>query len=188
MVALHPQDEGEIVPSFRRVAVSIAVAGALACLPLSVAGQSGPLMTGGGHFLFAGEVDVQFSFSAVQHPNGSASGAFHHSFVFDGHQVDYWGEVTCLAVDAATGRAWLGGVLTKVTSTHPDVIELPGDDAWFRVLDTGPASAADPDRSTFMGFKSEMIETSEQYCALRIWPDGNARTHPVTQGNISANP
>lgn len=176
------------MPRFRRVAVSVAVAATLACLPLSAAAQSGPMLTGGGHFLFLGEVDVQFSFSAVQHPDGSTSGAFHHSFVFDGHQVDYWGEVTCLAVDAANGRAWLGGVLTRVESTHPDVIELPGDDAWFRVLDTGPTSAGEPDRSTFMGFKNEIIETSEQYCALRIWPDGNARTHPVTQGNITVSP
>ncbi|HEX9738229.1 MAG TPA: hypothetical protein VGA91_03280, partial [Candidatus Limnocylindria bacterium] len=61
-------------------------------------------------------------------------------------------------------------------------------DAWFRVLDTGPASAGDPDRSTFMGFKNEEIETSEQYCALRIWPEGNARTHPVTAGNIGISP
>ena len=171
--------------SLHRVIVSLAVAGTLACLPLSVAGMSGPMMTGGGHLLFGGEIDVQFAFSAVQHPDGSASGAFHHSFVFDGHEIDYWGKVTCLAVDPATGRAWLGGVLTKVTSTHPDVTELPGDDAWFRVLDNGPASAADPDRSTLMGFKSPDIETSEQYCALRIWPDDNARTHPVVAGNIS---
>ncbi|MGH2489439.1 MAG: hypothetical protein ACRDFR_07465 [Candidatus Limnocylindria bacterium] len=176
------------MPRFRHVVASVAVAGTLACLPLSVAAQSGPMMTGGGHFLFAGEVDVQFSFSAVQHPDGSASGAFHHSFVFDGHRVDYWGQVTCLAVDPVTSRAWLGGFLTKVTSTHPDVIELPGDDAWFRVLDTGSPSAADPDRSTFMGFKNEIIDTSEQYCAMRIWPDGDARTHPVTQGNLSVSP
>ena len=176
--------------SFRRVAVSVAVAGALACLPLSVAGQSGPMMTGGGHFLFQGAVDVQFSFSAVQHPDGSASGSFHHSFEFDGHQIDYWGTVTCLAVDPINHRAWLGGDLTKVTSTHPDVIELPGDAAWFRVLDTGPASAGEPDRSTMMGFKGAIpgIDTSQQYCDAQIWAEGNARTWPVTSGNLSVSP
>jgi len=181
--------QGEIVPRFRRVAVSVAVAGALACLPLSAAGQSGPLMTGGGHFLFAGEVDVQFSFSAVQHPDGRASGSFHHSFEFDGHQIDYWGTVTCLTVDPINHRAWLGGDLTKVTSTHPDVIELPGDAAWFRVLDTGPASAGEPDRSTMMGFKGAIpgIDTSQQYCDAQIWPEGNLRTWPVT-GNLTVSP
>jgi hypothetical protein len=93
-------------------------------------------------------------------------------------------------VDPTTGRAWLAGDLTKVKSTHPDVIELPGDDAWFRVLDTGPASAADPDRSTLMGFKGAVpgLDTSEQYCAAQIWPDDNLRTWPVTSGNLNVKP
>jgi hypothetical protein len=26
--------------------------------------------------------------------------------------------------------------------------------------------------------------TSEEYCQLQIWPDGNARTWPVESGNI----
>jgi hypothetical protein len=156
-------------------------------VPFGSAGaDSGPMATGGGHVLFAGEIDLGFSFSAVAKGSGGASGSFHHSFVFDGHKIDYWGSVTCLSVDAAEGRAWIGGVLTKVSSTHPDVVELPGDDAWFRVLDTGPASAADADRSTFMGFAgSAGIDTSEQYCAERPWPDDNARTHPVTSGNVT---
>jgi hypothetical protein len=39
-----------------------------------------------------------------------------------------------------------------------------------------------------MGFKSEMIPTSADYCAMRIWPEGNARTHPLRAGNISVSP
>ena len=168
-----------------RAAWALALTLALAAA-LPAASASGPSATGGGHVLFAGEIDLGFSFSAVQLPNGRATGSFHHSFEFDGHQIDYWGSVTCLAVDAANGRAWIAGDLTKVQSTHPDVVELPGDDAWFRVLDTGPASSADDDRSTFMGFEgSAGIITSEQYCAERPWPDDNARTHPVVAGNVT---
>jgi hypothetical protein len=156
----------------------------VASVPAASAGP--PSATGGGHVLFAGEIDLTFSFSAVQQQNGTAAGSFHHAFEFDGHQIDYWGTVTCLSVDAVNGRAWIGGVLTKVESTHPDVVELPGDDAWFRVLDTGPAASADDDRSTFMGFRgSAGIDTSEQYCAERPWPDDNARTHPVVAGNVT---
>jgi hypothetical protein len=43
---------------------------------------------------------------------------------------------------------------------------------------------ADGDRSTTMGFVGA-IESSEAYCAMRIWPEGNARTHPVTSGQIT---
>ena len=166
---------------------ALVLAGSVAAMPFAVSGGGGPMMTGGGHFLFAGEIDVTFSFSAVQHADGSASGSFHHSFEFDGHQIDYWGTLTCFVVDPVNNRAWLGGDLTKVKSTHPDVIELPGDDAWFRVLDTGPASADEPDRSSMMGFKGAIpgIDTSEQYCAAQIWPDGNIRTWPVTSGNLT---
>jgi hypothetical protein len=33
-----------------------------------------------------------------------------------------------------------------------------------------------------MGFAG--FESSEAYCAIQIWPDDNARTHPVTEGEI----
>jgi hypothetical protein len=169
----------------KRSLLAAMAAAMLAMSALPTAGASGPMATGGGHVLFGGEIDLGFSFSAVQHADGRAAGSFHHSFVFDGHKIDYWGSVTCLTVDAANGRAWVGGDLTKVSSTHPDVVELPGDDAWFRVLDSGPASIAQ-DRSTFMGFTgSAGFETSEEYCAGQPWPDDNARTHPVVSGNIT---
>ena len=52
------------------------------------------------------------------------------------------------------------------------------------VLDLGNGQA-DPDRSTFMGFEGGGgILTSDEYCAAKIWPDGNARTWPVVHGNI----
>ena len=171
--------------SRRRLAVLLALALA-AAVPASAAAADPTRATGGGHVLFAGEIDLGFSFSAVVLASGDAAGSFHHSFVFDGHKIDYWGSVTCLTVDPANGRAWIGGILTKVASTHPDVVELPGDDAWFRVLDTGPASMTEDDRSTFMGFKgSAGIDTSQQYCDEMPWPDDNARTHPVVAGNIA---
>jgi hypothetical protein len=93
--------------------------------------------------------------------------------------------VTCLAVDAELGRAWVGGVITQNRSTNPAFtgsIHQVGHDIWFRVLDNGQGQ--DPaDRTSFVGFEG-IIPTSEAYCEMRIWPDGNARTWPVTQGNI----
>jgi hypothetical protein len=120
---------------------------------------------------------MQFGFAAVAHQDGSASGSFHHFYVADGFTYDFWGTVTCVTFDAVNHRAWIGGVLTKVTSTDPTVGLFAGDEAWFRVLDS-----PDGDRSTAMGFAG--FESSEAYCAIQIWPDDNARTHPVTEGQI----
>jgi hypothetical protein len=86
-------------------------------------------------------------------------------------------------VDEVNHRAWFGGVLTQTNDPAP-ITEI-GDDAWFRVLDTGKSSV-EPDRSTFLGFEQPPpgIVTSEEYCQLQIWPEGNARTWPVASGNI----
>jgi hypothetical protein len=134
--------------------------------------------TGGGWFLFGGSIPMQFSFSGIQHADGSASGSFHHAYTDDVGSYQFFGTVTCLAFDPVHGRAWIGGVLTEVISNDPDVGLAAGDDAWFRVLDS-PAG----DRSTAMGFVGA-IESSEAYCAMQIWPEGDARTHPVTSGQI----
>ena len=137
-------------------------------------------VTGGGQFVHPIFGTVKFSFVAVRHSDGRVSGRFHQ------HQpslgFSYHGDVTCFAVDEASHRAWIGGVLTH--SNDPDPVTEVGDDVWFRVLDTG--ESADPDRSTFFGFEQPPpgIVTSEEYCQLRIWPDDNARTWPVESGNI----
>jgi hypothetical protein len=139
------------------------------------------LVTGGGEFVHPDFGSVTFAFAAVRHRDGSVSGRFHQHQPFFG--FTYGGEVTCFAVDEVNNRAWVGGVLTH--SDDPSAVTEVGDDVWFRVLDTGQA-AAEPDRSTFFGFEQPPpgIVTSEEYCQLRIWPDGNARAWPVERGNI----
>jgi hypothetical protein len=148
--------------------------------------------TGGGHFLISGTFDVAFSFSANQKDNGTANGQFRMSVELGGLPIDFHGEVICLVVDSANGRAWVGGVVTQNNSEHPSFttpIHQPGRDVWFRVLDNGEGGNSDMDRSTFMGFEGGGgIITSEEYCELQIWPDENARTSPVTQGNIQVRP
>ena len=80
----------------------------------TLAAGAGPTVSGGGWFLFANSIPMQFAFSAVAHSDGSASGNFHHAY-FDGtFSYEFWGSVTCLTFDTAAGRAWIGGVLTKV--------------------------------------------------------------------------
>jgi len=164
----------------RRLAIGLGLAIALLYSPLLArAGGASAIVTGGGSFLFAGTIPMQFGFAAVQHEDGSASGSFHHSYSDDVGSYQFFGTVTCLAFDEGTGRAWIGGVLTDVITNDPEFPFGPGDDAWFRVLD-GP----DGDRSTAMGFVG-VIPSSEAYCDMQIWPAGNARTHPVTNGQIT---
>ena len=144
---------------------------------------------GGGHYLLQGTIDVQFAFGAVQQPSGEVAGQFHQTLIFQGELLDFDGTVTCLAFDPATNHAWIGGVITSNRSTHPYYMQdlfQPGHDVWFRVVDYGEgATAAQPDRTTFLGFEDNpTIKSSAQYCAEKPWPEGDARTWPVTEGNI----
>jgi hypothetical protein len=169
---------------FRRAVLGIALAAALAAATtVSTATDRVASVTGGGSFLYAETIPMQFGFAAVRHADGSASGSFHHTYAADGFTYEFFGSVTCLTYDVAAGRAWIGGVLTKVVTNDPEVTLHPGDDAWFRVLDAGITG----DRSTAMGFVG-VFPSSAAYCAAQPWPDDNARTHPVTAGQISLNP
>jgi len=55
----------------------------------------------------------------------------------------------------------------------------PGDDAWFRVLDKSGRRPLHGD-----GLRGHIPEFGA-YCAEQPWPDSNARTHPVTSGQIT---
>ena len=164
----------------KRSVAALALLATLAFGPATtLAAGAGATVTGGGWFLFAGSIPMQFGFSAVLRGDGSAAGSFHHFYSDGGFTYEFWGTLTCLTYDAAAGRAWIGGVLTKVSSNDPGVGLTAGDDAWFRVLDS-----PDGDRSTAMGFVGP-FPSSAEYCRLQPWPDGNARTHPVTNGQIT---
>jgi hypothetical protein len=139
---------------------------------------------GAGHYLVAGSLDVVFAFAAVSDDEGHAGGAFHVRTNDGLGSVEFHARVTCLAVDKADGRAWIGGVILTNLSTSPDFtggVYEPGHDIWFRVLDGDGAGAGD--RSTFVGFEGA-IPSSAAYCASQPWPADNARTWPVTHGHI----
>ena len=153
------------------------------------AGGAPASANGGGYLDFGGGLLVQFAFSAVQQgPDLDAAGQMRFSVELGGELIEFHGVTTCMAVDDAQGRAWIGGVITHNRSTHPGwttPIHQVGKDIWFRVLDSGEGSAAPPDRSTFVGFEGGGgIITSQEYCEAQIWPDGNARTVPQASGDI----
>jgi hypothetical protein len=144
--------------------------------------------TGGGGTatLPAGFSLLHFAFTASAGADGSAVGQFQHEYESAGGVVSFQGRVTCMAVEAATGRAWVGGVITQNNSTNPGVlgaIHQPGHDVWFRVVDNGEGSDAAPDRLTVLGFEGGGgIATSAQYCDARLWNEAN--TWAVASGNI----
>lgn len=143
---------------------------------------------GGG--VFDAGVPVTFAFSAVQlDPSGAARGHLRFATELGGFGIHFHGRVTCMATDPETGRAWIGGVITRNDSEHPGFtgdIHQVGKDIWFRAVDYGQgAKAEQPDRTTFVGFEGAAdIDTSEEYCEARIWPDDDERTGPLLKGNI----
>lgn len=161
----------------------------------SHAGVTGSV-TGGGHF-DAG-VDVVFSFGVVQFNGFEATGQLRFSTALGGQAIEFVGRAICLAIDAATNRAWIGGVVTQNNSTHPSFttpIHQVGRDIWFRLVDYGEGgNAPQVDRTTFVGFEGAAgIITSIEYCNAKIWPGPpsdpvDARTGPVTEGNIQVRP
>jgi hypothetical protein len=141
---------------------------------------------GGKATLPAGFSQLSFSFTAHARGNGSAVGQFRQEYESAGGVVSFQGRVTCYAVEAATGRAWVGGVITQNNSTNPGAlgaIHQPGRDVWFRVVDNGEGADAAPDRLTVLGFEGGGgIITSAQYCETRPWNEAN--TWALASGNI----
>jgi len=154
-----------------------------------------PSVSGGGKYDLtpAGASLASFNYDVTQNDDGTASGTFHLFFEADGAVVDFDGSATCVSVDAANRRGWVGGVITANRSTHPSfmnpLIHAVGADVWFRVVDYGEGNAAASDRSTTFGFRgSAGIITSEEYCRVMPWPALDARTWPVVAGNIQVRP
>jgi hypothetical protein len=129
-----------------------------------------------------------FTFNARQDADGNAMGRFQLKRQRAGFTVDFTGEVTCMAVDPATRRAWIGGVVTENRSddpVHSLEIHQPGQDVWFRVVDNGEGANAAPDRSSVYGFQGALgVITSAEYCERKLWAADDANAFEVTKGNI----
>ena len=69
----------------RRSVFGLILAGSLLGLPGTIsASDEVATVTGGGSFLFAGTIPMQFGFSAIRHADGSVSGSFHHTYTDGG--------------------------------------------------------------------------------------------------------
>jgi hypothetical protein len=144
--------------------------------------------SGSGTYSLLGTMPADFEYAAFAHANGNVSGDLHVSTVFQGFAIDFTGEVICVTDDPANHRAWIGAVITSNASAHPSYTTprtQVGQDIWFRVVDYGEGNGAPADRATFVGFAGDAgIQTSLEYCAAQLWPDLDARTWAVLDGNI----
>lgn len=132
-------------------------------------------------------------FDAVRYADNTSLGQFRMRRPgAPGTIVGFAARVTCLVVDAANSRAWLGAVITQNFSTDPAAltsIHEVGDDVWFRVVDYAGAEPLLPDRATVLGFEgSAGFIRSIDYCDGRPWPAGDARTWPFFSGNLAVSP
>jgi hypothetical protein len=170
------------------VAASILTSLAIGGVAHAGGGATTASSTGSGTYALLGTTPTDFAFSAVAHENGNVGGELWVATVFQGFAIEFTGEVTCVTDDPVNHRAWIGGVITSNSSTHPSFTTARtqvGEDIWFRVVDYGEGNGAPADRSTFAGFAGDAeILTSEEYCAEQPWPADDARTWPVTDGNI----
>jgi hypothetical protein len=148
---------------------------------------------GDGMFPVAGVV-ASFSMSTQLRADGSATGQAFHTVILGGLLIEFRTRVTCAAIDPATNRAWIGGVITANNSAHPSFTAARnqvGRDIWFRLVDYGNGGSGIADRTTFVGFEGDAgIATSAEYCEARVWPGPptdvvDARTNPLSVGNIS---
>lgn len=155
-------------------------------------GTVGSTSGGGKAQLPPGFSALSFSFTAGLKSDGRATGQFRQFYESEGLTVDFAGEVTCVSFDPVTNRAWIGGVVTRNSSTEPAVRQPQHDvgrDVWFRVVDNGEAQSPD-DRTTVFGFEPGPggIITSAEYCERQLWTANDANTWAVTEGNIQVRP
>ena len=142
----------------------------------------------------AGAPDMSFQVVAKRKADGTVTGHFRFSRMSPTGLVEFEGDVTCVTVDPNfPGRARIGGIVTGNNSTAPTFLtenHQVGDDVWFRVFDDENGGSA-VDRSTTLGFKPTLVNTSAEYCALPF--DGlpwwnPASIFPLEQGTIRVNP
>lgn len=87
----------------------------------------GHLVTGSGHVQTASGLR-EFTFHAVEHPDGSVSGSYK---IVLPNGLFFEADVTCVTVDGSTG--WVGGV---IRDTNAGIVEV-GSTSMFYAIDNG---------------------------------------------------
>lgn len=98
--------------------------------------------------------DKNFSFSAVQFADGSATGQLADRFNGNGGADGIQATIDCLVVDDGpfgSKVAWVSGTITKGQFTRSDgqVLDFAGLPVWAAALDWGKPNKENPDLITF---------------------------------------
>ena len=130
----------------------------------SLQGDATAVLSGSGHHSrIVGGVEhlTTFSFSAIRHADGSASGQYQYDFRANGFAIH--GPVTC--VSRSGNQVWVGGIVDRVVTDVPDFEALQGLEMWWRSIDNGEGSNATPDVTTGVGFGFPgSAITAESWC------------------------
>lgn len=132
-------------------------------------GSVGHLVAGSGHVQASSGLR-EFTFHAVEHPDGSVGGSYK---VVLPNGLFFEADVTCLAVDGTTG--WVGGV---IRDTNAGIVVL-GSTSMFYAIDNGEGGG-DADVVSIAGFNMDE-GVDQEFCAER--PLGLAPL-TVTDGNV----
>jgi hypothetical protein len=141
-------------------------------------------LTGAGHHVrVVGTLEelTTFSFSALTHSDGSATGQYQYNFQANGFAIH--GPVTC--VTRSGNQVWVGGIVDRVVTDNPAFEGLAGLEMWWRSVDNGEGAAASPDMTTGVGFGfAGSTITAASWCAnqpallpLRVVENGNIQVH-----------
>lgn len=138
-------------------------------------------LTGSGHHSrTVGGVEelTTFSFSAIGHRNGEASGQYQYNFQANGFAIH--GPVTCLS--RVGNQVWVGGIVDRVVTDNPAFEVLQGLEMWWRSIDNGEGADAAPDVTTGVGFRFPgSTITAASWCANKPL---SLIARPVEHGNI----
>ena len=113
----------------------------------------------------------EFTFHALEHPDGSASGSFK---VVLPNGLFFEADVTCLAVDGNTG--WVGGVIRDTNAA----VVVVGSVSTFYAIDNGEGADAPPDIVSTAAFNGA-AGADLAFCAARPLV---LAPFTVTEGNV----
>ncbi len=127
----------------------------------------------------------KYSFTAVQHSDGSVTGEFN---VYDNYdtplRIVAHGHVICFTIQPDGKTAWLGGVVDQSIYTGRD---LAGTEAVWNVVDNGEGTNSPPDEATDLSFG---WDPSHGY-ALNNCENGDSPVSffgPLVRGNVQVHP
>lgn len=125
----------------------------------------------------------RYSFTAVQHKNGSVKGEFQlFDILNDSTTVVIHGDVECFTIQEDGKTAWVGGVIERGTL---DSTSLVGAEAYWTVVDNGQGGNADSDEASEIVYGFEGV-LADDHCAEGLGTF--VYFGPIVRANVKVKP